>query len=501
MAQIQKGTTYSTGDQVTATNLNALADAAILLPGAITDQTAKTVPLAADTILLHSAADTALRKSTLTQLFANATGIPISTGVSGLGTGIATALAVNTGSAGAPVLFNGALGTPASGTVTNLTGTASININGTVGATTANTGAFTTLSATQDITASGGNILNTSGGTIPIRVSGATTGSSVARFANTGGDTFFGAEGNATNNLIVGCTAYDTIVRGPSGIAFSANAGSNMQMRLSSTGLAVTGALSSTTGANFATSSGSVGIGTATAVAKLDVRTSASGEVTVGTFSNDSAAAGTNLVTLAFASSGVTKASISSAVYGNGYMAFRTNDNTEKMRIDASGNVGIGTTSPSQKLTVIGDVAFRGSSSNSDASNIPINLLFSKSSGNSATANLSVTTDFTFTGATGWRNCVLTTTASHINLYGGLQGAVEELIQFRVLNSSPGVGQINVIRTNTNGSTITLTYSAPSNNVLRVVATFNDTQIPGTVPTHELWVSFSMLSSVAVTVS
>ena len=111
------------------------------------------------------------------------------------------------------------------------------------------TGAFTTLSATGDVTASGGNILNTSGGTIPIRVSGATTGSSVARFANTGGDTFFGAEGNATNNLIIGCTAYDTIVRGPSGIAFSANNGTNMQMRLSSTGLAVTGALSATTSA------------------------------------------------------------------------------------------------------------------------------------------------------------------------------------------------------------------------------------------------------------
>jgi hypothetical protein len=53
------------------------------------------------------------------------TGLPISTGVSGLGTGIATALAVNTGSAGAPVLFNGALGTPTSGVATNLTGTAS----------------------------------------------------------------------------------------------------------------------------------------------------------------------------------------------------------------------------------------------------------------------------------------------------------------------------------------------------------------------------------------
>ena len=41
----------------------------------------------------------------------------------------------------------GALGTPSSGTVTNLTGTASININGTVGATTKNTGQFTQITA------------------------------------------------------------------------------------------------------------------------------------------------------------------------------------------------------------------------------------------------------------------------------------------------------------------------------------------------------------------
>jgi hypothetical protein len=86
----------------------------------------------------------------------NATGLPISTGVAGLGTGVATALAVNVGSAGAPVINGGVLGTPSSGTVTNLTGTASININGTVGATTANSGAFTTLSTTGAVTITGG---------------------------------------------------------------------------------------------------------------------------------------------------------------------------------------------------------------------------------------------------------------------------------------------------------------------------------------------------------
>lgn len=52
----------------------------------------------------------------------NATGLPISTGVTGLGTNVATALAVNIGSAGAPVVLNGAGGTPSSMTGTNITG-------------------------------------------------------------------------------------------------------------------------------------------------------------------------------------------------------------------------------------------------------------------------------------------------------------------------------------------------------------------------------------------
>lgn len=52
----------------------------------------------------------------------NLTGIPISTGLAGAGTGVLTALGVNVGSAGAPVLFNGAGGTPSAITLTNGTG-------------------------------------------------------------------------------------------------------------------------------------------------------------------------------------------------------------------------------------------------------------------------------------------------------------------------------------------------------------------------------------------
>lgn len=65
-------------------------------------------------------------------------------GISAAGANVITALAIDVGNAGAIVVNGGALGTPLSGNVQNLTGTASININGTVGATTPNTGAFTT---------------------------------------------------------------------------------------------------------------------------------------------------------------------------------------------------------------------------------------------------------------------------------------------------------------------------------------------------------------------
>jgi hypothetical protein len=111
-------------------------------------------------------------------LAGNTTVTPAVGSITGLGTGVATALAVNTGSAGAFVVNGGALGTPSSGTVTNLTGTASININGTVGATTPNTGAFTTLSASSTVSGTGFSTYLASppaiGGTAPAAITGTT---------------------------------------------------------------------------------------------------------------------------------------------------------------------------------------------------------------------------------------------------------------------------------------------------------------------------------------
>jgi hypothetical protein len=168
----------------------------------------------------------------------NATGLPISSGVSGLGTGVATALGVNTGSAGAMVLFNGALGTPTSGTVTNLTGTASININGTVGATTPAAGAFTTVSATGTITPS-----------IDIQFGAGGTSFYTNQILRHTNDILYIQGGLRGIQLNRDSNRLDTIDIGSTANQIDVITNGATRTRTTNSGLAVTGTLSATTGA------------------------------------------------------------------------------------------------------------------------------------------------------------------------------------------------------------------------------------------------------------
>ena len=325
----------------------------------------------------------------------NATGLPVSTGISGLGTGVATALAVNTGAAGAFVVNGGALGTPSSGTVTNLTGTASININGTVGATTPNTGAFTTLSASGVATFSAGTAaapaLTTIGDTdtgvfFPAANAWAVATGGVQALAvdSAGGLSVRGSAtlgsttiaGNTQVNLASGTTDYTSLTRYSSGIGELRHYGTGA-FQLVTHGAANMLLYTNNQERMRISSGGDVGIGTTSPAYRLDV---ANGFSRIGAFNTQSfpasenslggavfgwnRSAGSAQVTitnvydnapLSFEFAQKTGASTANVLYafGNSNHQWYTGG-SERMRIDSAGSVGIGDTALATSRLFIG---------------------------------------------------------------------------------------------------------------------------------------------------
>ena len=169
----------------------------------------------------------------------------------------------------------GPLGTPSSGTVTNLTGTASININGTVGATTASTGAFTTLSASGTANIGGGTAYGT-GATIKP----ATDDYGLTLLQSNSNSAGWGLKADTSGNLLF--TRYGASVFGTPAISIALGGAVSM-----ANGLAVTGALSASgtatiQGMTVGLGGSAVSVNTAIGVSALAANTTGDNNVAVG---------------------------------------------------------------------------------------------------------------------------------------------------------------------------------------------------------------------------